>query len=59
MKKKVKDGDPKVYIPPDAKISLDNRPNSTPEVEYELRRQRFDLDAVKDLTQGQYGKKDD
>ena len=49
--------DPVIYVPPDAKINLENRNLPEPEVEYEIRKQFFDVDAVKDVTKGQYGKK--
>ena len=53
------DSNPKVYIPPDAKINPENKMMPEPPVEYEIRKVVFDVDAVKDVTKGQYGKKDE
>lgn len=55
----MKDGELKVYLPKGAKINLDNKDLPPPEVEYENRKHNFDINAVKDVTEGQYGKKED
>jgi len=55
----MKDGEPKVYVPANAKINLENNHLPTPEVEYEKTKHVFDINAVKDITKGQYGKKEE
>jgi len=48
----------KPYLPPDAKINFTEKSMSEPEVEYEKTKQAFNLEEVKELTKGQYGKRD-
>ena len=53
----MKKHEPLIYVPPDAKINLENKNIKPTETEYESRRATFDVDAVKNLTKGKYGKK--
>jgi len=50
---------PKAYVPPGAQINLDKKGLLPPPVEYEDVEVVFDINAVKDLTNGQYGKKEE
>jgi len=54
----MKDGEPKIYIPSGAKINGENTNLPPPPVEYEEGKKILDLNAVKDVTHGEYGKKD-
>jgi len=45
-----------VYIPPGAKINVDGKPMDMPIVKYERRRHRFDIEEVKKVTGGKYGR---
>ena len=55
----MKDGEPKIYIPEDAKINVEKGLLPPPPVEYEERKKVLDLNAVKDVTKGEYGKRDE
>jgi len=49
--------EPVVYIPPGAKINVDNQNMSPPPLEYRNRRKNisnFDVNSVKDLVGGKY-----
>ena len=46
-----------VYVPPGAKINLENTNNDVPHTEYEKRRVTFDINGVKKIVKGKYGKK--
>jgi len=50
---------PKGYVPPEAIVNIENQEMPCPEVSYEQRKKFFDIDAVKDVTKGKYGKKGD
>jgi len=55
----MKDGEPKVYVPADARLNAERTRLSPPLVEYEDRKKILDLNAVKDVTKGEYGKKEE
>jgi len=44
------------YVPPDAALNFSNLPAVPPETRYEEGRVTFDIDAVKNLVKGNYGK---
>lgn len=50
---------PKAYIPPNAQINLDKRVMPPPSVEYQDVEVIFDIDAVKNVTKGKYGKREE
>ena len=45
-----------VYIPPGADINVEGQPMEAPKTEYEKRKHRFDIEAVKKVTKGKYGR---
>ena len=45
-----------VYVPPGAKINIDGQPMDAPKVKYEKRKHRFNLDAIKKMIGGKYGR---
>ena len=50
--------EPVVYVPKNAKLNVDNKNQSPPQTIYHDRRKIFNLDAIKKLVGGIYGKKD-
>lgn len=48
--------DSKVYVPEGAKINLDAKPMKEPEVEYNKRKCRFEIERTKKLIGGKYGR---
>jgi len=50
---------PKGYAPPNTILNVENHSMPSPKVEYEERKKYLDINAVKDITKGQYGKKED
>lgn len=59
MPKDVKENEPLVYIPPGAKINVENISNEPPPTRYERHRWTFDINLVKNIVKGIYGKKDE
>lgn len=51
--------EPLVYIPPGAKINIENIKNEPPPTKYEKDRWVLDINGVKKFVGGIYGKKDD
>jgi len=45
-----------VYIPPGAKINVENKESKPPKPEYENRMKTFDLGKVKQVVGGTYGR---
>lgn len=58
-KKKSKDGQPLVYIPAGAKINVENVNGEDIITRYERRRVALDINKVKKIVGGKYGKKED
>lgn len=56
-KNKVTESKMLVYVPPGAKLNLENTNNEVPRTEYEKRRVTFDINGVKKIVKGKYGKK--
>lgn len=52
------DSKPIVYIPKGAKINVDKCGLDSPKTKYEERRKIFDLNAIRKLVGGIYGKRD-
>ena len=50
---------PLVYVPPGAKINVENINDVPPNTLYEKRRVAFNLDTVKNIVRGIYGKRED
>jgi hypothetical protein len=48
-----------VYIPKGAKINIENISDEPPKTRYERRRVRFDVNAVKKMVGGRYGKSEE
>lgn len=46
-----------VYVPKDAKLSIDNKNLDPPSPKYDNRRKIFNMDAIKKLVGGLYGRK--
>lgn len=59
MKKESKESKPLVYIPNGAKINTENISDLPPITKYEKRRVKFDINGVKKLVGGRYGKNDE
>jgi len=53
-----KDSKPVVYFPPDAQLNFESTPAEPPETQYENRRVTFDIEVVKKVVKGNYGKED-
>lgn len=55
------DKEPKVvvYIPKNAKINLENKNDEPPIPKYNKRIMNFDIEAIKNVTGGSYGKEED
>ena len=55
------DPEPKVfvYIPKNAKINVENKNDDPPVPKYNNRKKIIDLDAVKKIVGGKYGKNED
>jgi hypothetical protein len=54
-----KENKPLVYIPPGAKINVENKNDDPPPTRYERRKFVFQIDNVKKFVKGFYGKRDD
>ena len=52
----MKKGQTVVYLPPGAKINVENNPMDMPKVMYENRKRRIDIEAAKKVTGGKYGR---
>lgn len=50
---------PVVYIPSGAKINVENSNDTPPSTKYDHRKVIFDLDKVKKIVRGIYGKRND
>jgi len=48
-----------VYLPPNAKVNSENKNAEPPVPKYNRRKKILDIDAVKKLVGGSYGKKED
>ena len=59
MKKEAKESKTVVYVPPGAKANLENISDSSPKTKYERRRFTLDINGVKKIVGGLYGKSDD
>lgn len=46
------------YVPPDADINFSNNPLPPPETKYDKDIMIFDMDSVKKIVKGNYGKRD-
>ena len=53
-----KDSKPVVYFPPDAQLNFEPSPAEPPKTQYENRRASFDIESVKKVVKGNYGKED-
>ncbi len=55
----MQDNDPKiiVYVPQDAKLNIDNKSLDPPLPKYENRRKLFNMEAIKKIVGGLYGRK--
>lgn len=49
--------DPVVYIPPNSKININNKDLDPPITQYNTRVNTFDLEEVKKVVGGEYGRK--
>lgn len=49
---------PLIYIPKDAKINLSNSEQNPPQTKYNSRVKVFNIDAIKKLLKGNYGRND-
>jgi len=45
-----------VYVPPGADSNIEGRPMDAPKTQYEQRKRRIDIDAVKKVVGGRYGR---
>jgi hypothetical protein len=52
------DNKPKVYIPKNALINIENKALEPPKTRYEKRRRILNLEDVKKVVKGRYGKED-
>jgi len=58
MNPKEPNSNPKVYVPPNAKINCGNNDLEPPKTEYERTKQICRRKEVKELTKGKYGRDD-
>lgn len=52
----MKNGQTVVYLPPGAKINVENKPMDMPKVMYEKNKRRIDIEAAKKVVGGKYGR---
>jgi len=52
----MKIGNTVVYLPPGAKINVEGQPLDAPKVKYDKRKKRIDIEAVKKVVGGKYGR---
>lgn len=57
--KKSTETKPLIYIPPGARINIENQKDTFPNTRYEKRRVIFDINSIRKIVGGRYGKKDD
>ena len=58
-KPKKKNGDLHVYIPKGSKLNMGNMLSDPPETIYEKRKKNIDIEVVKKIVKGHYGRKED